>query len=58
MEDDKFEKYTVKCPNCGLEFLPWHCLSITDENTDWKTNCVCPNCNNSFNRDENFVNKC
>ena len=57
MEDKLFEKYTVKCPNCGHEFLPWRCLSVANAETEWRTHCCCPNCATSFDRDDNYVNK-
>lgn len=56
-EEKQWEKYLVKCPKCGNVFLPWKCLSIRSQETNWKTNCVCPTCKERFERDKSFINK-
>ena len=54
-EQERWIKYMVMCPNCGYTFLPWKCLTITTAKTNWKTNCICPSCKTSFERDVSFV---
>ena len=56
-EEKQWSKYMVMCPNCEHTFLPWKCLSITTDNTNWKTHCICPNCQKAFERDSSFINQ-
>lgn len=56
-DEEQWGKYLVKCGNCGEVLLPWKCLTITSKETDWRTHCMCPKCNNLFDRDTSFVNQ-
>lgn len=55
-DEKQWAKYLVKCDKCGHTFLPWKCLAITNEETNWRTHIFCPQCKNLFDRDSSFVN--
>jgi uncharacterized protein YbaR (Trm112 family) len=46
-----YKHFVLVCPKCKHNFLPWHTLSITTEQTGWKDALYCPNCGNLLAKD-------
>lgn len=55
--EEQWSKFLIKCPKCGNIFLPWKCLSITNETSNWRTFSLCPSCKAFFDRDSSYLIK-